>query len=132
MFPENFADAVRAAFSYLLDHNFIEVAADKHRVVYSRNDWSIAVFFVPFEYEVCLSIKYLDKRFEIYSFIFALAPDEFSRTYVLTAENDDQLRTSLESLSNLLRKYGARALTGDPEIMKLVASAVEAADRQRR
>lgn len=131
MFPTNFAAAVRAAFSYLSDYNFVEVSADPHHVIFTRGGWSIDIFFVPFEYEVSLSIAHLDKRFEIHSFIAAIDPDEFSRTMVLTGSNDLALRTSLAALASRLQMYGARALSGDPAVMELVASDVAAYDQRR-
>ncbi len=103
------------------DYNFVETAADERRIIYSKANWVISVYFVPFEYEISLCIAYSEACFEIYSFIEALDPEEFAKTYVLTAQNDDELQSSLESLSSRLLKFGARALDGDPTIMEFVA-----------
>jgi hypothetical protein len=131
VFPTKFADTVRSVFAYLQRYSFEEAAADWRKVTYSRSGWTISVYFAPFEYEVSLSIAHAGRRFEISSFIEALDPDEFARTQVLTAESDEELRTSLASLSNRLQKFGARVLDGDTSIMEFVASAVEAADARR-
>jgi hypothetical protein len=129
--PTKFPDTVRDVFSYLQRYNFAETAADARRVTFVRDGWTIAVYFVDFENEVCLSVAYSGVRFEIYAFIEAADPEEFARSYALTAENDAELRPALESLSGRLKRFGARALNGDATVMDFVASAVKAADARR-
>lgn len=131
VFPTRFADAVRSEFSYLRSYNFTEIEATDRKVIYSRQDWTISIYFVPFEFEVGLSIAHLGLRFQINSFIEAMDPDEFAQTRVLVAENDDELRTALEVLSSRLQKFGAKALSGDSTVMDFVARALEAADARR-
>jgi hypothetical protein len=118
----NFADAVRKRFVFLGDHGFTEVESLPTIVRYRKGDLEIDVYHGRQSFEIGFGIARQGIRYSLSELIRAADPAAAEQYRNETARTPEGIAESLVHLQESVRRYGERALQGDPEYFSALES----------
>jgi tetratricopeptide (TPR) repeat protein len=121
----NFAEAVTEKFIFLEDLGFSQVEALPTIVQYRKDGIQVNIYHGRKSCELGFEIVRLGERYSIPELIRITNPEAAARYRNATATKQNSLTSGLARLEELVRRYGNRALRGDPEFFV-------ALDNQRR
>ena len=105
---------VRQEFAFVGDFGFREVDALPTIVRYLKDDLQLNVFHGRMSYEISMEIGRNDDLYPLWSLIHAIDPEAEASYRPWAATTSAAVTSGVERLATLVRRYGARALRGDP------------------
>lgn len=112
----NFADAVTRPFGFLIDFGFVKVESSPTIVRYRRDDMEANVYWGRQSYEIGFEIYRQGIRYPISSFVRIADPEAGKQYRNFAATTENALAEGLMQLAELVKRYGDRALQGDPTL----------------
>lgn len=117
LFGGHFIEEGRRSFSFLIEQGFTEVEATPTLLEFHNPETDIDadVYFEPGSYEIGLQVNRSGVKCSL-SEMIRLAGDDSWRTYRdFAATTIDGVAEGLARLAELTKRFGQRALRGDPE-----------------
>jgi len=111
--PLNFERSAREAFAFLGDLGYSEIAASPTLVRYGKGDIEVDVYHGRQSYEIGAGIAVGGTRYSMSALIRAADPALAARSRNYVATTPEGVTAGLKALADLLKRYGARALSGD-------------------
>ncbi|HSD22470.1 MAG TPA: hypothetical protein VLC54_20640 [Anaeromyxobacter sp.] len=121
----NFADAATRSFAFLSDLGFGEVESLPTIVRYRNGDLEVAIYHGRQSFEIGFEVVRSGARYTISELIRAADPEAAERYRNYAATTPQGIAEGLSRLEGLVKRYGERALRGDPAFFATL-------DEQRR
>lgn len=110
----NFADAVSNRFAFLSGLGFGEVELLPTLVRYRKDDLEVAIYHGRQSFEIGLEVARLGARYSIEELIRAADPEVAAQYRNYATTTPQGIAEGLARLEGLVKRYGERALSGDP------------------
>jgi hypothetical protein len=118
----NFASAVRKKFTFLAAAGFREIESLPTIVRYRKSDPAIDIYHGRQSYEIGFGIAHDGIRYSISELIRATDSEAGKQFRAYAANTPAAIDEGLTQLEKLIRRYGERALRGDPEFFAALES----------
>lgn len=118
----NFPNAVSEKFSFLGDLGFSEVESLPTIVRYRKGDLEVHVYHGRQSYEIGFEVGRQEARYSMSELIRANDPETAERYRDYAATTAEGIAEGLTQLEGLVKRYGERALRGDPEFFATLAN----------
>lgn len=109
----NFEGRVRETFAFLGNIGFLEIESLPTLVRFRKGEVEVDVYHGRQSYEIGAGITHSGVRYVISEIILAIDPEVAARYRRYAATTPQGVATGLEELSELMKRYGARALSGE-------------------
>lgn len=116
----NFANAVRERFAFLDDLGFSEVESLPTLVRYRKDDLEVTLYHGRSSFELGFEICRNNTRFSISELIGVADSEAAERYRNYAATTLGGIAAGLTQLEELVRRYGDRALRGDPAFFTIL------------
>jgi hypothetical protein len=110
----DFERAAKAAFAFLNTLGFSEIQSLPTLIRYRNGEIEVDVYHGRKSYELGVGITRHGVRYSLSEFIRAADPELARRYRNPTATEREGIRPALDQVAQILQRYGARALRGDP------------------
>lgn len=118
----NFANSVSEKFSFLRDLGFSEVESLPTIVRYRKGDLEVQVYHGRQSFEIGFEVGRHEAHYSMSELIRAKDPETAERYRDYAATTAEGIAEGLTQLEELVRRYGERALRGDPEFFVALAN----------
>jgi len=111
----NFDLKVKETFLFLLDQDFSVIEELPTLIRYKKDGIEVDVFHGRQSYEIGAGISGFGTRYAMSEIIRAIDPEVARRYRDAVATTPEAVASALEELGSLMKSYGSRALSGDPQ-----------------
>jgi hypothetical protein len=111
----NFESAARKSFEFLNDMGFVEIESLPTLIRYRKDSIEVDIYYGRRSYEIGADISGFGSRYAISGIIRATDPTVARQYRDWAATTPEGVASGLEKLGFLMKRYGIRALSGDPQ-----------------
>lgn len=116
-----FIEAVTLSFGFLRELGFSENPANANSVQYQNGKVLVVIYREPYSYEIGADISLGSTKYSIGEVMGAIDPQIAKRYRDWASATDAGMAFGVQTLADLIKRYGSIALTGDPGFFAMLA-----------